>query len=125
MGALEKHKVVAIEHADDLTSFLKTVNTGPGASYMLVDRAQNARIADELAQYVPVLGAFVIAEFSYSRIEFLSGFGRGNGRSASGKFTPNVRFSHVNPFTVESLEDAIEAYYQLRLSTFHPASAAQ
>lgn len=117
------HKVIAIEHSDDLAAFVPTINAG--GTFMVVRRGSEERIADPLAQWVPVLEAYEIANITYVRMEILNGIGRGNGRSFTGRFTPNYRFTHANPFTVEDLNAAIEAHYQLRLSTLPRASAAQ
>ena len=121
--AEEGNTILAIRHADDLADFLPTINGG--GQFMVVDRTPGATIADHLAQYVPVLDAFQIARFGYTRIEFVTGIDRGNGRSAGGQYTANHRFTHVNPFTAESLDHAIETFHQFHAEKLAQLSAAQ
>jgi hypothetical protein len=117
------NKVIAIRHADDLADFLPTINGG--GFFMVIDRSPDARIADQLAQYVPVLDAYAIARFRYTRIEFVTGVDRGNGRRAGGQYTANHRYSHANPFTVESLDHAIETFHRFHAEKLAQLSAAQ
>jgi hypothetical protein len=121
--AEEGNTITEIRHADDLADFLPTINGG--GQFMVVDRTPGATIADHLAQYVPVLDAFAVARFGYTRIEFVTGIDRGNGRSAGGQYTANHRFTHANPFTAESLDHAIEAFHRFHAEKLAQLSAAQ
>lgn len=121
--AITGERMKRIAHADDLAEFVPVINKGAvEAYYAIVDRAMNARIAHQGVQWEPQLGAYLVAEFVYKRIEKPVGIGGGNARFR-GRFTQRIRTEHANPITAEQLESAIEGYYETMMS-IRPLEAA-
>jgi hypothetical protein len=122
LGGPNGTTIVQLEHSDDLEGFLPKINAG-GGTFSLIDHSIDAVLADRDRQYVTFLAGFEIARFTYTPISLVTGVDRGNGRSYTGRFTPNYRFSQVNRMTLEDLQAGIESYYRSGLAD-EPAAQA-
>lgn len=121
---MQGDQIAAIVHADDLDGVATAINIGPrSAWYMAVDRSHDARIADDDAQWVPSLGAYMVALFEYQKVDLPIGIGSGNSRVA-GRFAARLRMTHSNPMTVARVERHIAEFYERLASVCEPAAAA-
>jgi hypothetical protein len=111
LGGPNRTTIVQLEHSDNLEDFLPIINAGEGA-FSLIDHDPYCRVADPDRQFVSFLSGFEIARFTYTPISLVSGVSRGNGRSYTGRFTPNYRYAQVNRMTLEDLHAGIESYYR-------------
>lgn len=117
-------EIERLVRSNDLAELATEINYGPSdAWYLVADRSDDARIADKDAQWSPTLEAHMVAFFAYRKFEVAKSLGRGNGRSLSGRFTPNVRFGHMNPMTAEKIEQHIDHFYDRLSAVAEPAAA--
>lgn len=109
-------EIERIDHADDLGAIAQLINAGPReAWYMVAERGAQVRIADAEAQWAPSLNGYMVALFWWRRFEVAKGIARGNGRSLTGRYTPNVVMGHVNAVDAAQLQQRIDLFFD-RLS---------